>query len=330
MELIPQLDPSRPAVLNKETALGVLIFTMGLVKKLVFADPLTGWSQRAFDHADQLSMLDAWGASLGYTLSYYFDLSGYADMAIGLGLLFGISLPINFDSPTKSRSIIEFWRRWHMTLSRFLRDYLYIGLGGNRRGPFRRYLNLVITMTLGGLWHGAAWTFVFWGILHGTYLLVNHAWRTLCERSGLTALYDNPVYRFASLALTLFAVVIAWVYFRAPDMAVANQTVLALLGQAEGGMSPAFRATVDTGGFGALAGLVGLEVSAQVTMMLALAAGLGITLLLPNSMQLINLIENRTPLRWRPDMRWAAFSAVLLACSLVGMFGASEFIYFQF
>ncbi|NND69791.1 MAG: MBOAT family protein [Halioglobus sp.] len=320
----PQLRPAYAA--------GLSLFIIGLAKKVLLADNFAVYVNSYYGSAAEglLFVGDAWSGALAYHLQIYFDFSGYSDMAIGIGLLFGVRLPINFDSPTKSRSIIEFWRRWHMTLSRFLRDYLYIGLGGNRRGPVRRYLNLVITMTLGGLWHGAAWTFVFWGILHGTYLLVNHAWRALCERSGLTALYDNTAYRCASLAVTLFAVVIAWVYFRAPDMVVANQTVLAMFGQAEGGMSPAFSATVDSGGFGALAGLLGLQVSAQVTMVLALAAGFAITLLLPNSMQLINLIENRTAIRWRPNMRWAAFSAVLLACSLVGMFGASEFIYFQF
>ena len=123
------------------------------------------------------ALLQSWGGALAYTLQLYFDFSGYSDMAVGLSRMFGVKLPLNFDSPYKATNIIEFWRRWHMTLSRFLRDYLYIPLGGNRKGQVRRYASIMITMLLGGLWHGAAWNFVLWGGLHGLYLMINHAWR---------------------------------------------------------------------------------------------------------------------------------------------------------
>lgn len=332
-EMMPQFAAmaDKPR-LRPAFAAGLSLFIIGLAKKVLLADNFAVYANSYYGGAPEgmLYVGDAWSGALAYHFQIYFDFSGYSDMAIGLGLLFGVRLPTNFDSPTKSRSIIEFWRRWHMTLSRFLRDYLYISLGGNRRGPIRRYLNLVITMTLGGLWHGAAWTFVVWGVLHGTYLLVNHAWRALFAHLGLTALCENTIYRLASLALTFVAVIIAWVYFRAPDMAMANQTVLAMFGHGESGMSEAFQSTVATGGFGALVGLMGMNFSSQVVMALVLTVGFGITLLLPNSMQLVNLIENRSAIRWRPSLAWAGFSAVMLACSLVGMFGATEFIYFQF
>ena len=129
----------------------------------------------------RIGLAAAWQGALAYTLQLYFDFSGYTDMAIGLARMFGVKLPVNFNSPYKAPRIIDFWRRWHMTLSRFLRDYLYIPLGGNRKGPARRYLNLMLTMLLGGLWHGAGWTYVVWGGLHGLYLLVNHAWRNLTK-----------------------------------------------------------------------------------------------------------------------------------------------------
>src|SRR5262249_15782124 len=151
---------------------------IGLFKKIVLADGVAVYANPIFDAAARgahFVPLDAWSGALAYTFQLYFDFSGYCDMAIGASLMFAIVLPLNFNSPYKSRSITEFWRRWHMTLSRFLRDYLYISLGGNRQGATRRYANLFITMLLGGLWHGAGWTFVVWGALHGTYLAVNHA-----------------------------------------------------------------------------------------------------------------------------------------------------------
>src|SRR5438045_5074697 len=163
---------------------------------------------------------EAWRGVLAYTLQIYFDFSGYSDMAIGLSLLIGVRLPFNFNSPYPATSIIDFWRRWDMTLSRFLRDYLYFPLGGNRRGSVRRYVNLMITMLLGGLWHGASWTFVVWGGLHGIYLAINHAWRFLRDRvAGLAAAGASGALRLIgrslAMTLTLFAVVIAWVFFRA-------------------------------------------------------------------------------------------------------------------
>jgi D-alanyl-lipoteichoic acid acyltransferase DltB (MBOAT superfamily) len=169
-------------------------------------------------------MIDSWFGALAYTTQIYFDFSGYSDMAIGLALLFGIHLPLNFNSPYKATSIIDFWRCWHMTLSRFLRDYLYIPLGGSRHGPVRRQINLMITMLLGGLWHGASWTFVVWGGLHGAYLQANHAWRRVVANSPglqrLLARYPRAA-ALCAWAATFLAVVVAWVFFRAASFTAA-------------------------------------------------------------------------------------------------------------
>jgi alginate O-acetyltransferase complex protein AlgI len=160
---------------------------------------------------------EAWAGALAYTLQIYFDFSGYTDMALGIALMFNIHLPINFDSPYKATSIIDFWRRWHMTLSRFLRDYLYIPLGGNRHGKLRRYLNLAVTMLLGGLWHGAGWTFVLWGALHGAYLTANHLWRDFVV-DKLPLRFPAWLATLSGGTLTFVAVVAAWVVFRADNM----------------------------------------------------------------------------------------------------------------
>jgi alginate O-acetyltransferase complex protein AlgI len=168
--------------------LGSAWFTAGLFKKVILADGISRFSDPMFDAAASghiPGMLEAWTGTMAYTLQLYFDFSGYSDMAIGLGLMFGIQLPLNFDSPYKASSLIDFWRRWHMTLSRFLRDYLYIPLGGNRRGRVRRHINLLVTMVLGGLWHGASWNFVLWGAIHGGGLLINHCWRDITRGTPL-------------------------------------------------------------------------------------------------------------------------------------------------
>ncbi len=181
-EIMPQLQPAHlKGVRAASVAAGLALFAFGMLKKVVLADGIAPTANLAFGDAAQgiePGFSAAWAGALAYTLQLYFDFSGYSDMACGLALLFGVRLPANFYSPYKARSIIDFWRRWHITLSRFLRDYLYIPLGGNRRGPTRRYVNILLTMTLGGLWHGAGWTFVLWGLYHGVLLLVNHAWRS--------------------------------------------------------------------------------------------------------------------------------------------------------
>jgi len=182
-EMLPQFSKNIVYKFNYEhMAMGITIFIIGLFKKVILADSVSIYATPVFNAAEigaTVTFFSAWGGALAYTLQLYFDFSGYSDMAIGIAYMFGIKLPINFNSPYKATSIIDFWRRWHITLSRFLRDYLYFALGGNRKGSIRRYINLFLTMLLGGIWHGAGWTFVIWGMLHGTYLIINHAWRKI-------------------------------------------------------------------------------------------------------------------------------------------------------
>ncbi|HIE55101.1 MAG TPA: MBOAT family protein, partial [Chromatiaceae bacterium] len=185
-EMLPQF--MRDAVYrmrHQDLAIGITIFLVGLFKKVVIADGFASNATPVFQAADAgevIGFLSAWTGVFSYTMQLYFDFSGYSDMAIGIGRMFGIKLPINFNSPYQALNIIDFWRRWHITLSRFLRDYLYIPLGGNRKGPARRHVNMMVTMLLGGLWHGAGWNFVIWGGLHGSYLVVNHFWRQIWRK----------------------------------------------------------------------------------------------------------------------------------------------------
>ena len=222
-QMMPQFNNHSTYRINAEhVAVGLTIFVLGLAKKVLIADNLAEYATPIFNAARDgqvLLLCESWVGALAYTLQLYFDFSGYSDMAIGLSLMFNIRLPMNFNSPYKATSIIDFWRRWHMTLSTFLRDYLYFTLGGNRKGPTRRYLNLMATMLLGGLWHGAGWTFVIWGGLHGVYLMINHGWRELKKYWGWGD--GGRLAALAAGALTFIAVVVAWVFFRAENFSSA-------------------------------------------------------------------------------------------------------------
>src|SRR3954449_621493 len=223
-EMIPQFKRGRTSRSAVLAARGLAIFAAGLFKKVVIADNLAQFVSPVFAHLDAgggVTTSWAWLATLAYSLQIYFDFSGYSDMAVGLALMFGIRLPVNFWSPYKATSIIEFWRRWHITLSRFLRDYLYIPLGGNRHGPIRRYVNLGIVMLLGGFWHGANWTFVVWGGAHGLMLGVNHAWRAIAF-SRSPAL-KRPWVGATAVLITFIAVTLAWVPFRSDNLADAGR-----------------------------------------------------------------------------------------------------------
>ena len=207
-EMMPQFTTLRNKVKNyKNIALGLFIFSIGLFKKIVIADTFAVWANNGFDVAKTLNLFEAWATSLSYTFQLYFDFSGYTDMAIGIALLFNIKLPINFNSPYKALNIQDFWRRWHITLSRFLRDYIYIPLGGNKKGNFRTYSNLMATFILGGLWHGAGWTFIFWGFLHGLALLTHRVWQD----------FGFKLWVWLSWFITFNFINIAWVFFRAKE-----------------------------------------------------------------------------------------------------------------
>ncbi len=239
-EMMPQFAAAQTYRLNVPSiVVGLSYLAIGMIKKVVIADSISPFADAAFTAAGagNIDCLGAWYGAICYTLQLYFDFSGYSDMAIGLSYLFNIKLPFNFNSPYKSRSITEFWRRWHLTLSRFLRDYLYFTLGGNRSGAVRRYLNLLITMLLGGMWHGAAWTFVIWGGLHGLYLMINHSWRWVEEKLGLTAITATWPGRAASWLITMVAVIIGWVFFRASSVPEALTMLSAMFAPA--GAAPA-------------------------------------------------------------------------------------------
>lgn len=238
-QMMPQF--ADPAVVRFQPAnffAGLGIFAIGLFKKIVLADGIAPYADAVFNPVDAAavpSQAEAWLAAFAYTFQLYFDFSAYSDMAIGLSWMFNIRLPFNFDSPYRSTNISEFWRRWHISLSTFLRDYLYVPLGGNRRGPLRRYFNLAATMILGGLWHGASWSFVAWGALHGLYLMVNHGFQALCARWGWRdALQGSRVFALLGWALTFVCVVLAWVLFRATTWDGAQRMLGAMLGHDDG------------------------------------------------------------------------------------------------
>ncbi|MBE3606439.1 MBOAT family protein [Campylobacter sp. RM13119] len=215
-EMMPQFASKWNMVKNyKNIATGLFIFSIGLFKKVAIADTFAVWTTAGFDTAKTLNLIEAWATSLSYTFQLYFDFSGYCDMAIGIALLFNIKLPINFNSPYKALSIQDFWRRWHMTLSRFLRDYIYIPLGGNRKGEIRTYINLLATFLIGGLWHGAGWTFVIWGGVHGVALAVHRLWQNLGFKMN----------KILAWFITFNFVNIAWVFFRAKDFESAMKVL---------------------------------------------------------------------------------------------------------
>jgi alginate O-acetyltransferase complex protein AlgI len=202
-------------------ASGIAIFILGFAKKIVLANPMGAVADAVFS-AEQAYMLDAWFGVVAYAFQIYFDFSGYSDMAVGLGRLFGFEFPRNFASPYRAESITDFWRRWHISLSTFLRDYLYVPLGGNKKGPRRTYLNLTIVMLLGGLWHGANWTFVIWGAYHGG-LLAFERWR------GKRTIYHR-LPRWGRVATTMILVLISWVLFRASDFSQASGYLASMFG----------------------------------------------------------------------------------------------------
>ncbi|MTV36416.1 MBOAT family O-acyltransferase [Duganella radicis] len=316
-EMMPQFDrPTRFDV--ADIGIGLSIFVVGLAKKVLLADPISVLVGPVFAPHAQPQLVEAWIGTLAYTYQLYFDFSGYSDMAIGLSRLFGVHLPLNFTSPYKAANISEFWRRWHMTLSRFLRDYLYVPLGGNRHGPLQRYRNLLLTMLLGGLWHGAGWTFVVWGALHGVYLVLHHAWQAL--RPGRAP-------RWWGHWLTMLAVMLAWVVFRAPDLATAGEVMQGLAGtngvSLPRGAAPWAGMLSALGWHASFDGIRWIDFSGPAVPALLLAMLLAFTA--PNTQEIFS-----QPLRWTPaKWRGTAMALLFLGC-LFNMNRVSEFLYFQF
>lgn len=358
-EMMPQFAQTDACRVNlNNMAVGLAIFVLGLTGKLLLADPLGRFASPIFNAAaagGRPMLFEAWIGALAYTLQLYFDFSAYSDMAIGLSLMLNVRLPMNFNSPYQATSIIDFWRRWHITLSRFLRDYLYIPLGGNRKGTMLRYLNLMVTMLLGGLWHGAGWTFVIWGGLHGVYLMMNHGWRALKGRLGWTK--SGCVANFGAGVLTFIAVVVGWVFFRADNVAAALLLLKGMSGL--NGISLHVSLKDLVGPYVMAYPMVVFENTLPLTRLNSqeavgiLLIGLGIACGLPNARQLFlryhptcEDLERSTPsdipgtvfprlqsmLTWTDSRLQGVVYGVLFFVLVIYMAsaGKSEFLYFQF
>lgn len=231
-ELVAQLETLQP-VTWRNVRIGAFIFAGGLIKKALLADNLAPLVDQMYAQPEALDLGRAWLATLAFGMEIYLDFSGYSEMALGLARMFGVELPLNFRFPYISRNPAEFWHRWHMSLSRWLRDYLYISLGGNRQGRFGTYRNLFLTMLLGGLWHGANWTFVFWGFLHGAMLVAHRLFNEGLRAIGVGERYHcDRALSWLGWPITFAAVHFTWVFFRAPNFADAWQICAAMLGQA--------------------------------------------------------------------------------------------------
>jgi len=335
-ELICQFRPRITKLNPAYLAIGFTVLAIGLFKKAVIADSLANTATPIFQYATShaLTMGEAWVGALAYTFQIYFDFSGYSDMAIGVSYLFGIRLPLNFNSPYKSASIIEFWRCWHMTLSRFLRDYLYIPLGGNRRGPLRRYANLMITMLLGGLWHGAGITFALWGGLHGLFLCVNNGWIALRRK-----LDWRPMPKALAAAITFVAVVFAWVPFRSGNFELASAGNARLAWQTTANF---YRSMVIPQHGPLWTPAADGNIMKAKRAIRPVLCGLLIAFLLPNTQQFMGRFsphfhtanEPKAPRRrwwgWRPAPLTAVFVFVLFLLVTMEIDKGGEFIYFQF
>jgi alginate O-acetyltransferase complex protein AlgI len=316
-EMMPQFG-FRPGMQQRyrNISLGLFIFSIGLFKKAILADTFAQWATLGFDEKSTLGFLEAWITSFSYTFQLYFDFSGYTDMAIGAALLFNIKLPINFNSPYKALTIQDFWRRWHITLSRFLRDYLYIPLGGNRYSQWRTCINLMITFILGGLWHGAGWMFVCWGALHGAALVIHRLWQKLG--------YKLPT--VLGWALTFNFVNFAWIFFRAKDMGDALKVIQAMLSVSPGPIVGQLFQLRD-----ALLQARPLDLLIPAKIILApasitwLVAGLVIVLLFRNSCE---REYGETHVRALAPIGYAFVACAAAAATLMTTY--SEFIYFNF
>lgn len=312
-EMMPQFASLKHKILNhKNIAEGISLFTVGLFKKIVIADTLAVWAAAGYDSAETLNFLEAWTTSLSFTLQIYYDFCGYTDMALGAALLFNIRLPLNFNTPYRSLSVREFWRRWHMTLSRWLRDYVYIPLGGNRLGNGRTYVNLFTTFLLGGLWHGAGWTFVIWGAMHGAASCLQKAW----EGSGLRL--PGPL----AWISTLFFLNLTWVFFRAESLRDALKVIKGIFGFS--GFAFTLENLGDPGG-----GIILMEFASiflgieKQSVLFAFIFVFGMLAVIgPNSVELKE--------RFRPGVWLLIILSILFALSVLSLGQASEFIYFNF
>jgi D-alanyl-lipoteichoic acid acyltransferase DltB (MBOAT superfamily) len=311
-EMMPQFaDLGRRAVDYRNLSLGLYLFFVGLFKKVIIADALSPVANAGFDGMQSLTFLEAWATSLAYTFQLYFDFSAYTDMALGASWMFNIRLPYNFDSPYKALNIADFWRRWHMTLSRFLRDYIYIPLGGNRAGGFNTYRNLMITFLIGGVWHGAGWTFVFWGFLHGAATVIHRIW----------AGRNIRMHRYLAWFITFNFVNIAWIFFRAKSWDSAIKVLSGMFGMSGLKLSKS----------AAKLGLLqGRDIAFGDLFFMSVDRNSGYLLILSFLIALAAKNSNRMSEEFRPTRMSAAFVISLAIVALLSMNKVSEFLYFNF
>jgi D-alanyl-lipoteichoic acid acyltransferase DltB (MBOAT superfamily) len=371
-EVMPQFERATCRFDPTSFAVGATLFFFGLFKKAFLADGIAPYVTPIYEraaHGDPVSLVPAVLAALGFTLQIYFDFSGYSDMAIGIARLFGIRLPANFDSPLRASSIIDYWLRWHMTLSRFLTAYIYnplllhltrarLARGlpalGGRSATFSAFLTLlafptIVTMAISGLWHGAGYTFIVWGLLHGAFLTINHGWRLLKARwKRVPPKRPTRAARFRGWLLTFVCVVLAMVFFRAPTLQGAGVLLKGLVGGYGIGapaaifehLGPLARLLEDTGGTAETWwGTTDLLMLVGWTVLL-----LGLALLGPNSAQLLARYEPALGLRseapggvgplsqlvWKPSLKWAIAVALVAYAAILRLSGPSEFLYWQF
>jgi len=309
-EMMPQFANDKNSAMNgRNISMGIFVFSIGLFKKVVIADTFAVWATKGFDVAETLNLFAAWFTSLSYTFQLYFDFSGYTDMAIGVALLFNIKLPINFNSPYKALDIQDFWRRWHITLSRFLRDYIYIPLGGNQKGELFTYANLMATFILGGLWHGAGWTFLFWGFLHGFALVLHRIWKK----------YGFRLWSWLAWLITFNFINISWVFFRAKEWDDAVK-VLSSMFSLDNVVLPQF-----------LESKLGFLTTYNVEFgffywymesIIWIPMAFLLVLFFKNSLQKLDT--------FRLNIKTALFTGFVLSAGILSMSRVSEFLYFNF
>jgi alginate O-acetyltransferase complex protein AlgI len=313
-EMMPQFSNLHNRIINyKNISLGLYIFSIGLFKKVILADTFSVWATNGFDNATLLTFFEAWFTSISYTFQLYFDFSGYTDMAIGAALLFNIKLPINFNSPYKATSIQDFWRRWHITLTRFLRDYVYIPLGGNRKGNLKTYTNLLATFIIGGIWHGAGWTFIFWGFLHGLAITIHRIWNQLGFRLN----------SFIGWFITFNFVNIAWIFFRAKSWGDALKVLKGMIGL-NGVVLPSLLSSklAFLSQYGVLFGKWLENIGGSRVTSLWLFFVLMLVMFFNNSIEMKDKLEL--------NYRTSIFSGIIFSYSILSLNKVSEFLYFNF
>ncbi len=312
-EMMPQFDSLRNKSLNHENfRKGLFLFSIGLFKKLVLADTFAFWANYGFNQGVVLTTIEAWLVSFSYTFQLYFDFSGYTDMALGTALFFNIKLPTNFNSPYKAQNIRDFWKRWHMTLSRFFMEYVYIPMGGNKRGDLKTYINLIVTFFIGGIWHGAGWLFLIWGGLHGFASVIYRIWLR----------FNFRLHPLISWIIMFNFLNFTWIFFRAKNLMVVNNIIGSMVGIFQGSVGSVKSFDVLIFRHHVCINWSHEESIIGIKTVLLVALGFIITLGFINSNEIATKVNH--------DLKWAVFTGLLFGVSILFLVRNSPFLYFQF